>query len=438
MVPAASFFPNWFSPARFSSAKSVGQFLSLGCALALILCPRPVSAAANVQTFLETGRIDDGIAASKAGLRINPNDHSARFGLGVLQFLRAVEQLGQSQHRYGLLHERAGQIPFLRLPTPKNQDPEQISYAECRAIFARLAADLQVAEATLAQVDTADVKLPLYFGRIRLDLDGDGEASAEETFWRIFALFHRGVDASAGEKFRIALDGGDVHWLRGYCHLLMAFCDMILAHDWQELFERCGHLVYPRAESPHTFLAEEDTSADMEFEFRLIADTVAFVHLINFDVIEPDRMRSAHQHLLSMIGQSRASWQRILAETDDDDEWLPNPNQQGVIPNVRIRRDMIDGWHELLDELEAVLRGRKLIPFWRGYRERFEEVLSQSRGVNLQRVFTQPRRFDLVMWVSGTAATPYLEEGQLAGLETWNRLMRIFGGEFFGFAIWFN
>jgi hypothetical protein len=50
----------------------------------------------------------------------------------------------------------------------------------------------------------------------------------------------------------------------------------------------------------------------------------------------------------------------------------------------------------------------------------------------------EPRPLDLVLWVQGTAATPYLEKGELTKPAVWNRLTRVFGGEFVGFAIWFN
>ena len=90
---------------------------------------------------------------------------------------------------------------------------------------------------------------------------------------------------------------------------------------------------------------------------------------------------------------------------------------------------MIDDWHVFLDEAGALLDGKKLIPFWRG---------SDPKGVNLRRVFLEPSRFDLVLWVQGTAATPYLERGALTRPETWNQLQRTFQGNFWGFAIWFN
>jgi hypothetical protein len=84
---------------------------------------------------------------------------------------------------------------------------------------------------------------------------------------------------------------------------------------------------------------------------------------------------------------------------------------------------------QFLDEADAVLDGKKLIPFWRS---------RDGRGINLRRVFTEPTRFDLVLWFQGTAATPYLEEGELTSPDTWRRFQRIFRGEFFTFAAWFN
>ena len=195
--------------------------------------------------------------------------------------------------------------------------------------------------------------------------------------------------------------------------------------------------------TPHNFLV----SVNPDAELRTILDAIAFVHLLNFEVIEPQRLGRALDHLELMIAESRASWKRILAETDNDHEWLPNPDQTTVIPGGRVSRDVIDGWHEVLEETEAILKGEKLIPFWRDYlprgsifggRSDVPEIPVRGRGVNLRKVFTNPQRFDLVMWIQGTGATPYLEEGELTHPDTWGRMLRVFRGEFFGFAIWFN
>ena len=90
---------------------------------------------------------------------------------------------------------------------------------------------------------------------------------------------------------------------------------------------------------------------------------------------------------------------------------------------------MVAGWHDFLNEAEALLLGEKLVPFWRG---------DGAKGVNLKRAFDEPRTFDLVLWIQGTAAQPYLEDGQLTTKETWVRLQGVFRGEFIGFALWLN
>ena len=46
--------------------------------------------------------------------------------------------------------------------------------------------------------------------------------------------------------------------------------------------------------------------------------------------------------------------------------------------------------------------------------------------------------FDLVRWVQGTSAMPYVEEVPSTSAQTWARLQCFFGGEFIGFAFWFN
>jgi hypothetical protein len=381
-----------------------------------------------VEKYLRCGQLAQGELVLREHLKNNPGDDQARFGLGALQFVRSVERLAQSLHHYGLRH-RIREVPFLRMPVGPNANPEPINYEEFRLIFQTLNVDLMRVDSTLAQIRDGDVKLRLHFGQIRMDVNGDDTAEPEESLWRMYAQLNRraGVTEELAQKFVIAFDKGDVHWLRGYCHLLAAFCDAILAYDMQEMFESTGHVFFPEIESPHAHLLwQPDERHDWTVE---IADAVAAIHLCRFEVKEPHRLQSAHKHMIAMVEQSRLSWSAIQAESDDDAEWVPNAQQTGVIPGVRVTQEMIDGWHGFLDELAAILDGDKLLPHWR---------VKDGRGINLKRVFAEPRMFDLVLWVQGSAATPYLEEGELTRPETWMRLNRVFRGEFIGFAVWFN
>ncbi len=105
---------------------------------------------------------------------------------------------------------------------------------------------------------------------------------------------------------------------------------------------------------------------------------------------------------------------------------------------IPITREFIDGWHGVLAEMEDLLEGRKLVPFWRDYNQ-FDfgvqgDIPAAGRGFNLKRFFEEPTRFDLVLLLQGTAALPYVEQGNLSRPETWNNLTRVFQGQFFGFC----
>lgn len=401
--------------------------------------------AGTLEPLLEKGDLAGAAKAMQARIDRDKFDDEAWFGLGITRFLQAVEGLAQRNQEYGVASQYARAIPGLRLPVPPNENPKKVAYEDVRNSVKQFLADLGEAQKALGKVDTAnDVKLPLHIGRIRLDLDGDGKATDAETFWQIFQIYNAGVRREDGEAFVLGLDGGDVHWLKGYTHFLSAMCEVTLAHDFRELFERTGHLFFPSVETPHDYLSPPDPR---DTNLRTIFDAIAFVHLLNFEVEEPKRMQTALEHLETMVDESRISWKRILAETDDDHEWLPNPEQTSIVPGGRVSREMIDGWHEVLDEIEAILAGEKLVPFWRDYypqwslfgRQRdWQPIPARGRGVNVRKVFTNPRRLDLVMWLQGTGATPYLETGELSTPESWGRMMRVFRGEFFGFAIWFN
>jgi hypothetical protein len=387
---------------------------------------------AVLEQHLQAGTLTAGETALEAEVKQSPKDAQARFALGTIQFLRSVERLSQSLYRHGLLQHHRLLAGGMEFPIPVNPKPEKISYQQLRAITQQFVSDLTKAEATLAQIDAEDVKLPIHFGLIRLDLDGDGTAHPDETLWRIYSRLNRqtGVTEEQAKEFAIVFDTGDVYWLRGYCHLLMAFGETALAHDWQELFERVGHLMFPTTDSPYPYLKEATPGDTNTFiSFNLIADIIAYIHLINFKVSGPERMHAALGHLESMVAVSSRSWDFIVKETDDDHEWIPNPQQTGVIPNIKVTEEMIGSWRHFLAEARTILKGEKLIPFWRG---------TPGRGVNLRLVYMEPRPFDLVMWVQGTAAAPYLQQGPLTDPEVWTRLQRVFGGEFIGFALWFN
>jgi hypothetical protein len=183
-------------------------------------------------------------------------------------------------------------------------------------------------------------------------------------------------------------------------------------------------------DTPHKFLltSRRQSTEDYRFSSFEFFDLIAAVHLTKLPLVEPQRMTTILNHMKSVISLSRESWKSILAETDRDREWIPNPQQLSVIPNVRVTDAMVKSWLSSLDEITAILDGKKNIPFWR------DDKLS----INFAKIFTEPRAFDLVSWVQGTAATPYLEKGKITDINVWNEMVSAFGGNLFNFIVWFN
>lgn len=162
-------------------------------------------------------------------------------------------------------------------------------------------------------------------------------------------------------------------------------------------------------------------------EYSSIADLIAFVHLLRWPVAEPDRSASSLAHLERMVELSRENWRRIDAETDNGREWVPNPRQTGVFRSLTIDQARYDGWLVFLDQMDAVLKGKSLLPHWR-FRQ----------GFNLRRMFLEPQTLDAVMLAHGQALLPYLEDGPIADSGTWSRAIEVFGGDFFGYFLWIN
>src|SRR5436190_1095695 len=182
--------------------------------------------------------------------------------------------------------------------------------------------------------------------------------SAAFLFERVEGLRVRRQQA---EDFVIGFDGGDLHWLRGYCNFLSALGELCLAVNGQKGFECSAHLLFEKVETPHTFLLQSRRAFDEHplNNRETISDAISFLHqLMRLPIKQPARTKAALAHFEAGVAQGKELWKFILAETDDDHEWIPNPQQKGVV-GVHVTQEMVDAWRETLDEAEQVLQGKK-------------------------------------------------------------------------------
>jgi hypothetical protein len=383
-----------------------------------------------VQRHAQEGQL----AAAEAELAARPRDAQTVAALGMISFARAVETFGQGLYRHGLKPLRGDRIPLLRLPLPENPQAEPLSYDKLRAIYARFLADLTAAEAVLAGMPDGPVHLDLDLDAVRLDLRGDGRADPDESLGRLVArvsLVALSAPPADIPPWPVGFDRADTTWLRGYCKLLSAALEFTLAYDWHTTYDAAAHLFFAGAVDPSGPFA----APDLPFRSPILggdagqsADLVALLHLIRWPLAEPGRLKRARQDLKAVIALSRQSWREVLAETDDDHEWLPGPDQHSTaFPGMQVTRERLDTWLAALDTFDAALDGRQFLPHWR-YRQ----------GIDLSAVFEEPRDFDLVLWITGHAALPYLKDGPQVSRQTWAQWQRVFSGQFLTYAIWFN
>jgi len=112
---------------------------------------------------LTSGDLQAAVQEFEAHLVTDPADDHSRFALGMTRLLTAVERLSQNLFWYGL-RVSAPDLPVLRLPVPKNPDPEPLTYPQMRALLQPLIDDLAVAADVLSPIKDPNVKLHVPWG----------------------------------------------------------------------------------------------------------------------------------------------------------------------------------------------------------------------------------------------------------------------------------
>jgi hypothetical protein len=406
----------------------------------MVLLTLPLEVLADVPSAVHTALSAKSVAERTSALveldAAKASDPRAAYASGAVQFFVALERLGQGLHRHGFESPRSFMLPLMRLPVSANPNPEPLTYESFRKILADFRDAMAASAATLATVpEQADIGIEVDLGQLGIDLNEDGTIAADESMAAIMAAMANpgSVPPGAGPTPVFRFDRADGYWLQGYSNFLMAQADFWLAHDFRLAFDQSFHMLFPRAKLPmqDQLVPLDNGSSNMFASEWRIADFVSFFHLANWPVMEPERRKAARAELLEMIRLSRADWKAIRAETDNDREWLPGPQQTGAnqLTGLEVTETEVQAWHAVLAMAEDLLEGRKLLPHFR----------FADKGVNMKRFFEEPQTFDLVLSITGPGVVPYLEKGPILSSEEWWAIQSQFGGAgFMTFALWFN
>jgi len=369
---------------------------------------------------------EDGLAAAEASLATRTQTPETSFALGSVRFLRAIETV--MQVRYANNSGPLELIPGMRTNLPPNENgafqPDFLERA-LEGSLEHLEAAIEALEPALEGEFAVEVQL----GDIWLDVNADGERQDYESLLNLLGQANVIQNEDVPFDGVIRFDTADAEWLAAYAHVLSAIDEMVLALDptpaidavWTgrrqlESFENFYEIRDP-------FFGDQDS-----------LDTLAATLLMLDGVPEKTRTRAALEHLQLMIAHNRNFWDEVALETDNDREWLPNPNQQAAF-GVEVTEEMAESWQGVLAELEAMLEGEALMPYWRTPSRWGAE---EGVGINLNKLLTDPGDFDLVLWIQGAAVAPYLEQGRLVSRDAIERFEDSVQGEFLLFSVWFN
>lgn len=416
------------------------KILSMLAPVAMLALSSPASA--DVLGSAKAALSSQSVAARDAALdelkAAGPDDPLAAYAAGSVEFFTALETLGQGLHRHGFESPRSFMVPLMQLPIPANPDPEPLTYEAFRKILENFRDGMARSAKTLGAVPAgADIGIEVDLAKLGIDLNEDGNIAPDESALAIMAALAASGGAqppdTANPSLVFRFDRADGYWLQGYANFLMAQADFWLAHDFKLAFDQSFQMLFPKAKLPmqDTLVPLDDGMGSMFGSEWRIADFVSFVHLINWPVVEPARSKAARAELLEMIRLSREDWKAIRAETDNDREWLPGPQQTGAnqLTGLDVTEEEVQAWHAALQMAEDLLEGRKLLPHFR----------FADKGINMKRFFDEPQTFDLVLSITGPGVVPFLEKGPMLTSEEWWALQGQFNRTgFMTFALWAN
>lgn len=394
--------------------------------LALAIAALPVAAEARSELSAELAA--QGLKPVEARLAAlpDPTDND-RFALAGVRFLAAVEEALQLRWQVGLLPNLSG-MPFFSLPVPENPSPVPFQPPMIADLIRGIDVRMEGVRSPLAAIsDTSAMLVEIDLADLWLDIDGSGTRSPGEDLMEVAGTALIGWQWAERDTATpapvIRFDVADAAWLSAYSHLISGFSDTLLTYDPTTAIAEIG--AARRAMDALRGPPRGDLMLSGNEEWIDIAAIV--LRALNQP---PDRARAlaAHAHFLAMIADNRAFWSRAARETDNAGEWVPNDGQTSAL-GVALPEGTGALWLGVLSDAEALLNGTLLAPYlW----------LGDDAGLNIGRLFTDPRPIDIAGWVQGIDALPYLEKGTLVTPGNWRNFEALVSGNALLFAVLLN
>ena len=372
----------------------------------------------------------EGLAKTEAALLAQtPSDASQKMALGAVRFLRGIEKTLQLRWQYDAqIYDL--DIPILRLPVARNPQPKPFDPAMISALFSELEKDMAASRDALEGIgENDDAVMELNLRDIWFDVNMNGTRDDDEELMIIGAntfLPSRGFNDDTGMPISLSVrfDRADVDWLIAYTELLSGASEIVAAFDPTQAIKTVQDADQKMADLLGTTIP--DSGMDMQFggwvdQFSMLYGAIS---------VKPDpaHTKAARDHWLKMIAANRSFWKRVARETDNDREWIPNDQQNSAL-GMELPAGTGASWLGVLDDMEKVLNGELLVPFWR---------ITPAGGVNVRHLLEEPPKVDIVGWVQGWGLVDYMQRGPQVSAESLRRFDALMTGRASLMAIYLN
>jgi hypothetical protein len=287
-----------------------------------VLTPAPRQArvdAAPAIVLLQNARFDE--AEAKAGeiVAADAESSQAHAVLALALFKRTVHQLIQDIMAVAMGAAQLGGF---------NHQYARFALENAEAGFKAVDDHLAIAGTD------SGFNLNLCFACWQYDWNHSGDID-----WRDQRMFEVEYDADGRElpekdprrKPTFRLDTGDVYWARAWLAFQRAALNIVLAYKWTELDKILQELQHSQVE-----------------------DLVITIHL-------EDKGRITKAKALILAGFALADFARqsYLAETDDENEWLPNPRQKSHALPLPVDDKLYETWAGVLGDATRLVEGKE-------------------------------------------------------------------------------
>jgi hypothetical protein len=269
--------------------------------------------AAPATTALQAGRFEDAKAAAEKVLAQQPGAVEAHLVFAIAQYRETMH--GFVAAMFGATSMVMGNSGYGTV---------------LRNAIKATESDLAIVEQHLSKAVVDDISLDLCLACWDYDWNHSGQVDENDRHLMEVEMGADGEPYPDGDPRRrptFHFDVGDVHWARAMISFQRAVFDFVLAFRFEDAIAQA--------------LQNDD-------QFRIPLDS-------------KERITAMRTRLLEGFGHSDASRLAIVAETDDDREWVPNPGQKNHPLPLPVDQKLFDTWATIVDDLRKLVKGQESI-----------------------------------------------------------------------------